>query len=71
MKLGIEEGSIRPLPEPQIVDALMALTEGTLILGRLEGRTDLGIRMEANWDIFAQGFMSDNADQMVPQAKSA
>lgn len=71
VKVGIEEGSIRPLPEPQIVDALMALTEGTLILGRLEGRTDMALRMEANWDIFAQGFMTDTTEQIAPQVKSA
>ncbi len=52
---GIAEGKIKKKDEHDIVEAIMALLEGTLIFSRLEDTTDFEDRFEASWSIMKEG----------------
>lgn len=55
VKLGIEDGTIKKNNERDIVEAIIALVEGTLIISRLEETTDFEQRFEDSWSIMEGG----------------
>ena len=55
MKEGIATGKIKKKSEHDIIEAVMALFEGTLIFSRLEETSDFEARFENSWSIMQEG----------------
>ncbi|QUS58365.1 TetR/AcrR family transcriptional regulator [Pseudovibrio brasiliensis] len=52
---GIEQGTIKKKNEQDVVEAIIALVEGTLIISRLEESTDFEQRFDNSWAIMEEG----------------
>lgn len=55
VKEGIEQGTIKKKDEHDVVEAIIALVEGTLIISRLEESTDFEQRFDNSWAIMEEG----------------
>ncbi|MGH0002359.1 TetR/AcrR family transcriptional regulator [Pseudovibrio ascidiaceicola] len=55
VKEGIEQGTIKEKDEHDVVEAIIALVEGTLIISRLEESTDFEQRFDNSWAIMEEG----------------